>query len=66
MTELLAWNDPQAYANNAQEATKASERLTTSEFARNIVVVVLISTFLFLASIGAWLWYGAHRFQDCL
>lgn len=69
MTELATWNDQQASANNAQEATKASEDLTIakeSKFARNIVVVVLISAFLFLASIGAWLWYGAHRFQDSL
>ena len=48
MAQLLAWNDQQSFANNAQEVAKGSERLTIvtkSEFARNIVVIVLVSAF---------------------
>ena len=33
---------------------------------RRLPAIVLVSAFLFLVSMGAWLWYGAHRFQDCL
>lgn len=69
MTELLTWNDQQVSASRGQEVTKASENLAIakeSNFARNIVVIGLVFAFVFLASIGTWLWYGAHRFQDCL
>ena len=35
-------------------------------FARNVTVVTLVSAVAFLAAISAWLWYGAHLYQNCL
>lgn len=49
--------------------TSMSETFTEerrSNFARNITIVTLVSAVVFLAALSAWLWYGAHLYQNCL